>query len=389
MTCRKVCRLAPALIGGMTLQIIVCADGAAGINFEHTGVDGHTVLRHVPAASNMFAADVLTEGLMLLTHSINPSAPTLFHVSLSPHAKSFKPPKSTANGNFPESSQSFSYDTSPSRFMWTLTPSIRGGIRPDVFVQMAFQAEYFGLYDQDALFSDFETLDFLHGRTEAARTVQPESINFTKTLFSECLPHDKIRRLHKACERDRSVTGNLDLSPDDPIPTESIQKNILPSIFANLGWDFLSTSILSTSNCGTPALRLFGFGSVAADGYCIGHTIEENGISVVASSKHLQTHRFLDALQGYLLEVQRISIQLHRFANERAAPFVDHAGILRDSKTGRPINGHSYESDESRSDYEDTMPGYSFFDNGDIDLLGRRKRSPYANIGKVLPLSNH
>lgn len=29
------------------LQIIVCADGAAGINFEHTGVDGHTVLRYV------------------------------------------------------------------------------------------------------------------------------------------------------------------------------------------------------------------------------------------------------------------------------------------------------------------------------------------------------
>jgi len=29
------------------LQIIVCSDGAAGINFEHTGVDGHTVLRYV------------------------------------------------------------------------------------------------------------------------------------------------------------------------------------------------------------------------------------------------------------------------------------------------------------------------------------------------------
>lgn len=27
------------------LQIIVCANGEAGINFEHTGVDGHTVLR--------------------------------------------------------------------------------------------------------------------------------------------------------------------------------------------------------------------------------------------------------------------------------------------------------------------------------------------------------
>lgn len=27
------------------LQIIVCADGEAGINFEHTSIDGHTVLR--------------------------------------------------------------------------------------------------------------------------------------------------------------------------------------------------------------------------------------------------------------------------------------------------------------------------------------------------------
>ncbi|KAG1762109.1 hypothetical protein EDD22DRAFT_953373 [Suillus occidentalis] len=81
------------------------------------------------SSKSLFAAGVFTEGLMLLTHSINPSAPTLFHTSLSPHAKSFKPPKSTANGNLPVSSQSFSYDTSPSRLIWTLTSSIRGGIR--------------------------------------------------------------------------------------------------------------------------------------------------------------------------------------------------------------------------------------------------------------------
>ena len=67
------------------LQIIVCADGAAGINFEHTGVDGHTVLR--------FAADVFTDGLMLLARSINPSAPTLFQAKLSPYARSYKPPR--------------------------------------------------------------------------------------------------------------------------------------------------------------------------------------------------------------------------------------------------------------------------------------------------------
>ena len=70
----------------------------------------------------------------------------------------------------------------------------------------------------------------------------------------------------------------------------------------------------------------------------------------VASSKHLQTRRFLDTLERYLLDVQKLIIQLHREANERSAPFVDHMGILRDARTGRPINGAT--SDEIESDGE-------------------------------------
>ena len=70
-----------------------------------------------------------------------------------------------------------------------------------------------------------------------------------------------------------------------------------------------------------------------------------------ASSKHLQTRRFLDTIHGYLLDVQRMLVQLHREANERPAPFVDHAGVLRDSKTGRPISGHVTEVTED----EDAM----------------------------------
>ena len=70
-----------------------------------------------------------------------------------------------------------------------------------------------------------------------------------------------------------------------------------------------------------------------------------------ASSKHLQTRRFLDTIHGYLLDIQRMLVQLHREANERPAPFVDHAGVLRDSKTGRPISGHVTEVTED----EDAM----------------------------------
>lgn len=47
-----------------------------------------------------------------------------------------------------------------------------------------------------------------------------------------------------------------------------------------------------------------------------------------------------------MLDIQRMLILLHRSANQRSAPFVDHSGILRDSRTGRPINGATSDSSE-------------------------------------------
>jgi len=47
-----------------------------------------------------FAADIFTEGLMLLARSINPSAPTLFHAPLSPHARAYNPPKGGASKSY-------------------------------------------------------------------------------------------------------------------------------------------------------------------------------------------------------------------------------------------------------------------------------------------------
>lgn len=58
----------------------------------------------------------------------------------------------------------------------------------------------------------------------------------------------------------------------------------LPAIFNDNGWHILNRSILSTSNCGNPALRLFGFGPVAADGFGIGYIIKDEGISVYVST---------------------------------------------------------------------------------------------------------
>jgi carnitine O-acetyltransferase len=48
------------------------------------------------------------------------------------------------------------------------------------------------------------------------------------------------------------------------------QPVVVPELFTDPGYNLLGTSVLSTSNCGNPALRLFGFGPVTPEGYGIG-----------------------------------------------------------------------------------------------------------------------
>lgn len=49
------------------------------------------------------------------------------------------------------------------------------GFSPDAFVQMAYQAAYFSLYGRvDSTYEPAMTKNFLHGRTEAIRSVTPE-----------------------------------------------------------------------------------------------------------------------------------------------------------------------------------------------------------------------
>ncbi|KAF8523590.1 acyltransferase ChoActase/COT/CPT [Gautieria morchelliformis] len=424
------------------LQIIVCANGAAGINFEHTGVDGHTVLR--------FAADIFTDGLMLLARSINPSAPSFFRAKLSPLLKSIR---GKANGV--DAFKDETIDTSPKKLEWTLTPELRIGIRfaetrlsdlicqndcqalefkgygknfitrhgfsPDAFVQMAFQAAYFGLYGRiECTYEPAMTKAFLHGRTEAVRTVQPDTVAFTKVFFSEqSTPEQKISALRRACDKHVKLTRECSKglgqdrhlyalycllqreikspspAPDPigttsppPTPTQYTSSSGLPPIFTDPGWALLNTSILSSSNCGNPALRLFGFGPVAADGFGIGYIIKDEGVSICASSKHLQTRRYLDTIQGYLQDVQRLIIHIYRQANERPPPFMDHAGTLRDAKTGHAIVKHLDGVAEDELDDED-IPGYSFFDSGGMDLLNRRRDRRRPSIGKRLQIAEY
>lgn len=375
------------------LQIIVCKNGSAGINFEHTGVDGHTVLR--------FASDVYTDTILRFAKSINGKAPSLWKTTSPDPSK--RDPESFGDVN-----------TTPYKLEWDMLPELSIAVRfaetrladligqnefecldfsgygknfitsmgfsPDAFVQMAFQAAYYGLYGRiESTYEPSMTKMFLHGRTEAIRTVTEDSVDFVQTFWADHPAEAKVDALRKACEAhvkntkdcamakgcdrhlyalfcvwqkfiDEQQNGSLPSGYSSPVDSGSdrdfnspvgspsndsvlsvddgenktrergdstgsrLRDQLVPSIFSDAGWDKLNTTILSTSNCGNPSLRHFGFGPTSGDGFGIGYIIKDDGISVSVASKHRQTKRFVDTLESYLLEIRRVL----RITNRRA-----------------------------------------------------------------------
>lgn len=347
------------------LQIIICKNGSAGINFEHTGLDGHTVLR--------FASDIYTDTILRFARSINDQAPSLWKTTSPDPSK--KSPCSFGNSN-----------PMPRKLEWDVKPELAVAVRfaetrladliqqnefqtldfmhfgksfitsmgfsPDAFMQMAFQAAYYGLYGRvESTYEPAMTKLFYHGRTEAIRSVSHESVDFVRCFWGANPAAKKIDALRNACEHhvistkecskaqgaERHLyalfclwqlsagtstdryhgvidTGDCNDPPFncpgqessvDGIATSMISSNP-PAIFVDGGWDRINNTILSTSNCGNPSLRHFGFGPTNRDGFGIGYIIKDGSIAVCASSKHRQTRRFVDAIEAYLLEIRRL-----------------------------------------------------------------------------------
>lgn len=463
------------------LQIIVCKNGSAGINFEHTGVDGHTVLR--------MASDVYTDTILRFARTINGNAPSLW-ASTSPDPSKRDP------ASFGD------VCTTPHRLEWTMVPEVSFALRfaetrladliqqnefevlefegygknfitsvgfsPDAFVQMAFQAAYYGLYGRvESTYEPAMTKIFLHGRTEAIRTVTDESVEFVRKFCENAPPREKLEALKKACVKHVALTkecakglgqdrhlyalfcvwqrgldeesqstfgtegslsngastdgygsspidGAFDVSPPNQArprsfsDTSSIAGSTrdhaqkppqnVPGIFSDAGWDKINNTILSTSNCGNPSLRLFGFGPTSGDGFGIGYIIKSDSISISVSSKHRQTKRFVDTLQSYLLEVRHMLRQTQRRTTNTAGTRAREAeeniessaslaasssSLKAKNRSGRAVGAPKTQlkpalnSDDSNSitskeesDGEGGMlGGYGYFDSGSVRHL--------------------
>lgn len=434
------------------LQIIVTKNGKAGINFEHTGVDGHTVLR--------FASDIYTDSILRFAKSINGQAPSMWATTSPDPTK--RDPKSFGNVCITPRKLEWVHTSELSlalRFAETRLADLiqqnefealefdnygmntikQMGFSPDAFVQMGFQAAYYSLYGRvECTYEPAMTKKFLHGRTESVRVVTNDSAAFCRKFCEDVPAQTKLDYLKKACEshvkntsrcskglgHDRhlyalfciwkrmveqndtddlldendAINGMMTNSPpehpngmtrgrNDSLSsscTSASSSNdplAMPSIFADSGWDKLGSVVLSTSNCGNPSLKLFGFGPTSAEGFGIGYIIKEDSITVCASSKHRQTQRYLDTLASYFNEVRNLYKQTHKASTSWPADTSVEKPIpidrVRQNHFGRsltPSTPPAELSTKAREQEEETsylLGGYGYFDVGDFEYRSR------------------
>jgi carnitine O-acetyltransferase len=153
-----------------SFSLLVFADGTAGINVEHCGLDGTTILSFV---DTLLTAPPVHPSV----HGRPEHAPIEFALD-----DALRTTTREAAGSFAEYAAATA--TCPLSFAdFGSSRAKELGMSPDAFVQMAYQLAHRRAKGfSGATYESIATRQFRHGRTEAMRVVTPEVLTFVSTM---------------------------------------------------------------------------------------------------------------------------------------------------------------------------------------------------------------
>jgi carnitine O-acetyltransferase len=288
-----------------SLQLIVAENGVAGICMEHAGFDGSTMLR--------FAQYLVDNEDSTPVGAPAPGPATapfelVFELDDAGHTAIDRSRRAAAElaGRTDLALLDFGE--------FGRHTLVACGVSPDGFVQMAFQLTYFTLTGETAsTYESVSTKRFLHGRTEAMRSVSRESAAFVHGLRGRsAAPGRAAEHLRAAianhaatvarCREGRGVDRHLlglrrMLEPGEP----------LPELYADTGYARLSRSVLSTSALpGAPGVELTCFGPVVDEGLGLSYSIHDDRIGCVVTSFNGLADAFAGELERSLVEMRAL-----------------------------------------------------------------------------------
>eukprot|EP00736_Rhodelphis_marinus_P000186 Rmarinus@m.24930 len=290
------------------LSIIVTADGEAGVNFEHTPADGHTVLRFVREAAQFLRGSGVDPG-----PDANAGQPQVLR-------SDFRMPDDKAadlRSLHRRCLGAIRDNMSTLRLTSLLFKEFgredikKAGFAPDGFTQMAFQLSYHRLYGTwVSCYESCMTKQFLHGRTEAIRSTSTEAQDFVAAMLSgSSTKGSKRAALERAIKAhsqqaalcrnglgvDRHLYGLGKIATESGLP--------IPALLQSPAYKALSSSVLSTSNVSDTSLSLFGFGPVAPNGFGIGYVQHADSMRFCVSSFGRWTEGLVEDLNLALREM--------------------------------------------------------------------------------------
>ncbi|MFI7666966.1 choline/carnitine O-acyltransferase [Nocardia sp. NPDC049526] len=301
-----------------SVSFIVFADGQAGINIEHCGLDGTTILSFVDTLLQTSAAEH-AERAGAHPQGLPPVEPIEFVLDPAQRADIAAAGAAFARYAAENATATVSFEFGTAR-------AKQLGISPDAFAQLSYQLAHRrskGL--TGATYESIATRQYRNGRTEAMRVVTPEMVAFVDAMQDPAVAHsDRLAAARtaasahveraKQCQTGDAPEQHLwelewiqrrrggELGVTDPIP-----------LYTSPGWTIMRDDYLSTSSAPSVNIRYFGFGSTSQK--CI-------GIAYVLLP---------DRWNIYLATPKPVAAQMYAFADHLRTAVADLEALLAEA----------------------------------------------------------
>jgi len=284
-------------------NIIVCEDGQAGLNWEHSMLDGHTMMEYYAEIGKEYDSGAPVEP----DEAACVVTPVPFDVvddeTLGSIATAIDSATTKTTGLGQECLE----------FQGFGGTFIKGSkCSPDGFVQAAMMISYYQVKQKIPVpYESVLAKAYKHGRVTVARNMSELIANNLKAWEGMATAEEKVEAYRatiadisricaaaaKAQDVDRPMLGYRRIASDEGLEN--------PSIVDDAGWTRFGEIDLCTSHCGRAPIRFFGFEPPSADGFSVGYYVDKNSMQFsITHFDKAEAKKFSDTLEVTLNAVK-------------------------------------------------------------------------------------
>ncbi|ONH65248.1 Carnitine O-acetyltransferase YAT2 [Cyberlindnera fabianii] len=376
------------------MQLVVTKNAIAGVIWDSFSQDGTTVLR--------FTSDIFADSVLRLADG----GFSLFPTIKTPRKGDDKPQPVKLQWNIGSDLQTFihlsetrltdlicSHSTNTQILKYGRKFARKIGVKADSLIQVSIQIAHYALYGKPvSTVEPVSTRLFRNSRSELL-PLQDDSITRTCQIFvSDASEQVRWKAFKESCdihadslrkaahgegfEKHLKALQNVYLQREifnQLYPELHIPDEVPPLIFDDAIYPLFVPEMVA-SNCGNPAMRLFGLTPAVANGFGIGYIIKDDVTEFCLISQYRQGGRFLQTVNWVLHQLAHIwkhevgvkkIPHAYEFDNmmqrERRKSSVSHSIQVQRMSRSTTIGSSEDEVDLA-------LGGYGYFDIDDLTL---------------------